>query len=86
MTHFFSITVFVPLGFLPREISRGKPQRQSRASQPTVHAGYVSVSINHRTLTWTTGSLTCTQMLMRAIALTCNAIAQRKVVYGVLTP
>ena len=34
----------------------------------TVHAGCLSVSIIHRTLTWTTGSLTCTQMLMHAIA------------------
>ena len=30
--------------------------------------GVVSVSIIHRTLTWTTGSLTCAQMLMHAIA------------------
>ena len=42
--------------------------RQSRATQPTVHAGCFSVSIIHRTLTWTTGSLTCAQMLMHAIA------------------
>ena len=33
--------------------------RQSRANQPTVRAGHFSVSIIHRTLTWTTGSLTC---------------------------
>ena len=32
-----------------------------------VRAGYVSVSIIHRTLTWTTGSLKCTQMLMHSI-------------------
>ena len=36
--------------------------------QPTVHAGCFSVSIIHWTLTWTTGSLTCTQMLLHAIA------------------
>ena len=42
--------------------------RQSRATQPTVHAGCFRVSIIHRTLTWTTGSLTCAQMLMHAIA------------------
>ena len=42
--------------------------RQSRATQPTVHAGYVSVSIIHRPLTWSTGSLTRAQMLMHAIA------------------
>ena len=37
----------------------GSQMRQSRATQPTVHAGCFSVSIIHRTLTWTTGSLTC---------------------------
>ena len=42
--------------------------RQSRATHPTVHAGCFSVSLIHRTLTWTTGSFTCTQMLMHAIA------------------
>ena len=33
-----------------------------------VHAGCVCVAIIHWTLTWTTGSLTCAQMLMHAIA------------------
>ena len=33
-----------------------------------VHTGYVCVAIIHWTLTWTTGSLTCAQMLMYAIA------------------
>ena len=33
-----------------------------------VCAGYVCVAIIHWTLTWTTGSLTCAQMLMHAIA------------------
>ena len=33
-----------------------------------MHAGCFSVSIIHQTLTWTTESLTCTQMLMHAIA------------------
>ena len=33
---------------------------ESQLSQPPVHAGCFSVSIIHRTLTWTTGSLTCT--------------------------
>ena len=42
--------------------------RQSRATQLTVHAGCFSVSIFHRTLTWTTASSTCAQMLMHAIA------------------
>ena len=36
--------------------------RQSRATQPTVHAGCFCVYIIHRILTWTTGSLTCGQM------------------------
>ena len=62
----------VPIGFLPREIwvaFPGESQlRQSRATQPTVHAGSFSVSIIQRTLTWTTGSLTCAQILMHAIA------------------
>ena len=60
------------MGFLPWEIrvafSVESRLRQSRANQPTVHAGCFSVSIIHRTLTWTTGSLTCAQMLMHAIA------------------
>ena len=33
-----------------------------------VRAGYVCVVIIHRKLTWTTGSLSCVQMLMHAIA------------------
>ena len=40
----------------------------SGATKPTVHAGCFIVSIIHRTLTWTTGSLTCVQMLGLAIA------------------
>ena len=62
----------VPLGFLPWEIRVAFPWesqlRHSLATQPTVPAGCFSVSIIHRTLIWTTGSLTCTQMLMHAIA------------------
>ena len=60
------------MGFLPCEIRvafPGKSQlRQSRAIQPTVQAGCFSVSIIHRTLTWTTGSLSCAENLMHAIA------------------
>ena len=60
------------MGFLPWEIRvafPGKSQlRQSCATQPTVHAGCFSVSRIHRTLTWTTESLTCVQMFMHAIA------------------
>ena len=62
----------VPMRFLPREIWDAFPResqlRQSRTTQPTVHAGCFSISIIHRTPTWTTGSLTCAQMLMHAVA------------------
>ena len=60
------------MGFLPWEFRVAFPGesqlRYSRATQPTVHAGCFSVSIIHRTLIWTTGSLTCAQMLMHALA------------------
>ena len=60
------------LCFLPWEILVALPEesqlRQSRTTQPMVHAGCFGVSIIHQTLTWTAGSLTCTQMLLRAIA------------------
>ena len=50
----------VPVGFLPwkiRVVFPGERQlRQSRAAQPTVHAGCFSVSIICWTLTWTRGS------------------------------
>ena len=66
------MTVLSHLDFLSWEIRvafRGESQlQQSRATQPTVHAGYFSVSIIHRTLTRITGSLTCSQMLMHASA------------------
>ena len=42
--------------------------RQSRATRPVVHAECLSVSVIHRTLTRTTGSLTWAQMSMHAIA------------------
>ena len=65
-------TVLPQQDFFPTENSVAFPGesqlRQGRATQPTVHAGYFSVSIIHRTLTRTTGSLTCAQMLMHAIA------------------
>ena len=67
-----SSNCIVPLGFLPWEIRVAFPGenqlRQTRATQPRVHVGCFGVSIIHRTLTWPTGSLTCTQMLMHAIA------------------
>ena len=60
------------MGFRPWEIRVAFPGesqlQQSRTTQSTVHAKCFSASIIHRTLTWTTGSLTCTQMLMHAIA------------------
>ena len=62
----------VPVGFLPWEIRVAFPGesqlRQSHTTKSSVHAGCFSVSIFHRTLTRTTGSLTCAQMLMHAIA------------------
>ena len=69
---FFFNNCIVPMGFFPWEIEvallRESQLRQSRTTQPTVRAGCFSVSIIHQTQTWTTGSLTCTQMLMYAIA------------------
>ena len=38
------------------------------ARERRVHSGCFSFSLIHRTLIWTTGSLTCAQMLMHAIA------------------
>ena len=51
------------MGFLPWVIQVAFP-RESQLQ----HAGCFSVSMIHQTLTWTTGSLTCAQMLMHAIA------------------
>ena len=60
------------MGFLPQDIRVAFPWesqlRQSRATQPTVYAGSSSVSITHRTLTWTTGSLSYVPILTHAIA------------------
>ena len=60
------------MGFLSWEIWVAFPResqlQQSHATQPMGHARCFSVSIIHQTLTWTTGSLTCTQMLMHVIA------------------
>ena len=65
----------VPLGFLQWEIwvafSWETQLHQSRAAQPTVHAGCFSVQIIHRTLIWTTESVTCAHMLIHAIVLGC---------------
>ena len=63
---FFFYNCIVPLAFFSWEIWFAFPGerelRQSRATQPPVHAGYFSVFTIHRTLTWTKGSLTCAQM------------------------
>ena len=60
------------MGFLQWKIWVAFPQenqlQQSHATQPTLPVGCFSVSIVHQTLTWTTGSLTCAQMLMHATA------------------
>ena len=68
---FFFLQLYPPIGISPmgnRVAFPGESQlRQSRATQPTVHAGRFGVSIVHRTLTWTTESLTCAQMLTYAI-------------------
>ena len=57
---FFKQLCIVPLGLLPWEIqfvfSEESQLQQSRATQPKVHAGHLSVSIVHWTLIWTTGS------------------------------
>ena len=42
--------------------------RRSSATQLAVHTGCFSVSVIHRPLTRTPGSLSCVQMLMREIA------------------
>ena len=69
---FYFFQLYCPSGFLPWEnrfVFHGERQlRQSRATQPTAHAGCFSVSITHQTRTWNTGSLTSAQMLMHAIA------------------
>ena len=59
----FFLQLYCPMGFSNGKFGFTFPAesqlRQSRATQTTVHAGCFSVSIIHRTLTWTTGSLTC---------------------------
>ena len=58
------------MGFLQWEIQVAFPResqlQQCHATQPTVHAGCFNVSIIHKTLTWTMGSLTCAKMYMHA--------------------
>ena len=70
--YFTFFNCIVPMGIFPWEIRVAFPResqlRQSRAIQPTVHAGCFSISIIHRTLVWTTGSLMFAQMLMHSTA------------------
>ena len=70
--YFYFFICIVSMGFLSWEIQAAFPGesqlQQSCITQPPVHAGCFSVSIIHRTLTWTTGPLTCVQMLLHAIA------------------
>ena len=50
-------------------IALERPQSPSRLFLSLmVRAGYVCIALLHRTLTWTSGSLSCAQMLMHAIA------------------
>ena len=68
---YFISQLYCPIGSSPMGNSGAFPGEsqmwQSRATQPTVHAGCFNVSIIYRTLTWTTGSLTCAQILVHAI-------------------
>ena len=68
---FFFTTVLSHLDFSHGKFGfpfPGKSQlRRSRGIQPTVHAVCFRVSIIHRTLTWTTGPLTCAHMLKHVI-------------------
>ena len=65
----FFLQLYCPNGISPMENSgrfpRGKPAA-TESRYPTYCACWVSII--QRTLTWTTGSLTCAQMLMHAIA------------------
>ena len=51
-----------PMSEIRVAFPRESQLRQSRATQPKVHAECFSVSTSHRPLTRTAGSLTCTQM------------------------
>ena len=56
------------VGWVARPCHSRLSQGKSCATQPTVHAGCFNVSIIHGTLTWTTGSLACAQVLLYATA------------------
>ena len=59
---FFFIRLYCPIGIFSMgnlgSFPQGQPASDSRATQPMVHALCFNVSIIHRTMTWTTGSLT----------------------------
>ena len=69
---FLILQLYCPTGISPMVNSCffpwGKTAVTVTLPQPTVHAGCFSVSIIHQTLTWTTWSLTCAQMLIHAVA------------------
>ena len=62
----FSMTVVSGIFFL--FIQLNDHDHQVHKFVTLVHAGYLCVAKIHQILTWTTGSLTCVQMLMHAIA------------------
>ena len=70
--HCYFLPVYCPIGISLKGNSGCLPRRKPAATKsryPTYGACWVfSVSLIHRTLTWTTGSLTCAHMLMHAIA------------------
>ena len=56
--------IFYTLYYLFREFGRPYPGKATAAARaalpsPTSHAESFRISVIHRTLTWTTGSLTC---------------------------
>ena len=67
---FFFLQLNCPFRIFPKGYSGffpwGKPAVTVALPNLCSHAGCLSVSIIHPTLTWTTGSLTCTQMWMHA--------------------
>ena len=64
--YFYVLHLYCPNDISPMGNSGCFPWGKPAAT--TVHAGYFSVSIIHQTLTWTTGSLMCAQILMHANA------------------
>ena len=83
MGRLFFLQLYCPNGISPMGnlgcFPQGKP-----ATTATVHAGCFSVSIIHQTLTWTTGSLTCAQMLMHVILHEVTDTCQRVCTEGLL--